>query len=242
MGFLSITSWKRLPYRIAVKYSQKPYHRVNTLAFNNLLKKSKDLETFFTDTDWWTNLHDYAMYVCNIKSMVREIVTKTKISASAVIEENVTIKGPVVICNKVRVRSGAYIVGPTIIGDNSLIGPNCFLNSNLVIGPKTKIAQGAEIKNSILKRNVAMYHFSYIGDSLVGENVNIAAGVITAVQRFDKANIKIHINNSRLDTARSKYGAIIGDNVQLGVNTIILPGRIIQPDSIIPPGMIITRP
>lgn len=241
MGFFSLASWRRLPYRIIAEYSQKQYQRSGNLAFYDLLKGSNELESFYADADWWTHIQDYAMFVCRINPMIRLIANKTMVSASAVIEDNVTVKGPVVICNNVRIRSGSYIVGPALIGDNSLIGPNCFLNGNLVIGPDAKITQGAELKNALLKRNVAMYHFSYIGDSLIGENVNVAAGVITAVQRFDKADIRLHLSSSKLETSCSKYGAIIGDNVQLGVGTIILPGRTIAPGATVPPGHIVRK-
>ncbi len=215
------------------------YPRTASLSFDEVIKASPELAVFFQDENWWNHVERYFLFVNSLKSLLAPCISGTLVSRSAVIEKNVTLKGKVVVCDNVRIRSGAYIVGPVIIGDGSLIGPNCFLNRNLVIGPGARITQGAELKNSLLKNNVYMYHFSYLGDSIVGNNVNIAAGVITAVQRFDKKAIEIHIGDARLPTSRSKYGAVIGDDVQLGVNSIVYPGRLIAPSTLVPPGSLV---
>jgi bifunctional UDP-N-acetylglucosamine pyrophosphorylase/glucosamine-1-phosphate N-acetyltransferase len=86
-----------------------------------------------------------------------------------------------------------------------------------------------------------MCHFSYIGDSIVGRNVNVAAGVITAVRRFDGGTIMVRLPGHDLDTKRRKFGALIGDHVQLGIGVLIYPGRTIEPGVCVPPGFVVRR-
>jgi len=148
----------------------------------------------------------------------------------------------VIIQRGTKIFSGAYIEGPTIIGKNCYIGPNCHIRPYCMIGNDVTIGQGAEIKASILLDKCKISHFSYIGNSLLGRNVNIAAGVITAVRRFDNQNIVIFLpTGKQYDTGKYKFGAIIGDNVQIGIGVLILPGRIIKPNSTVEPGIIVRK-
>jgi bifunctional UDP-N-acetylglucosamine pyrophosphorylase/glucosamine-1-phosphate N-acetyltransferase len=84
-------------------------------------------------------------------------------------------------------------------------------------------------------------HLSYIGDSIIGTNCNIGAGTVTANLRFDKKNIKVTVKGERLDSKRRKLGAIIGNNVETGINVSIHPGIIIGNDSWIAPGVTVQR-
>ena len=84
-------------------------------------------------------------------------------------------------------------------------------------------------------------HLSYIGDSVIGENVNLGAGTITANLRHDNGNIKSMIKEKLIDTKRRKFGAVIGDNVHTGINTSIYPGRKIWPGKTTLPGEVIKK-
>ena len=157
-------------------------------------------------------------------------LNRIKKKIKGIIEKNVTIKGEVVIAKGTLVKSGAYIEGPVVIGENCVIGPNCYIRASTSIGNNSKVGNAVDIKNSIIGENTCIAHLAYIGDSVIGDNVNVAAGVITANLRHDGKNIKTPVKGKIVDAGRRKLGAIVGDNVKLGINTSIYPGRKIWPD------------
>ncbi|MBU0898698.1 MAG: NTP transferase domain-containing protein [Nanoarchaeota archaeon] len=155
------------------------------------------------------------------------------------VESNATIKGNVKIGKGTLVKNGAYIEGPVVIGEKCNIGPNCFIRENTTIGNNCKIGNGVEIKNSIIMNNVAVCHLSYIGDSVIGNNVNIGAGNVTANLRHDNKNVKTPVGDDVIDSGRRKLGAVIAEGVHTGINTTIYPGRKIWPNKTTMPGEIV---
>jgi UDP-N-acetylglucosamine diphosphorylase/glucosamine-1-phosphate N-acetyltransferase len=147
------------------------------------------------------------------------------------IEPNVILKGAVAVGHGTVIRSGSYIVGPVIIGQNCTIGPNCFIRGSSAIGNNCHIGAAVEVKNSIIMNGTAVPHLNYVGDSIIGENCNLGAGTKIANLRLDEENIKI----GDTDTKRRKLGAIIGDNVQTGINSSINVGTTIGSNSFIGP-------
>ncbi|NVM01870.1 MAG: NTP transferase domain-containing protein [Candidatus Helarchaeota archaeon] len=154
-----------------------------------------------------------------------------------IIENNVTIKDPVGIGEGTVIRSGSYIDGPVLIGKNCDIGPNCYLRSNTVLGDKVRVGNACEIKASLVMSNSKIPHLSYIGDSIIGRNVNLGAGTITANLKFTKGSVKAYIKDKRVDSRRKKLGAIIGDNSQSGIGVTFMPGVIIGVNCVIGPNM-----
>lgn len=148
------------------------------------------------------------------------------------IEEDVYIKEQVSIGKGTVVRSGAYIVGPVIIGENCEIGPNCYIRPYTAIGDRCHIGNAVEIKNSIIMSGSKVPHLSYVGDSVIGEGCNLGAGTKTANLRFDEQDIIVAGRNTR----RRKLGAIIGDNVETGINVSINVGSVIGNNAWIGPG------
>ncbi len=157
----------------------------------------------------------------------------------AVVEKGAVLKNPIVIGKNTIIKSGAYIEGPVIIGDNCTIGPNCYIRPCSTIENGCKIGNGVEIKNSIIGKNTCIGHLSYVGDSVIGENVNLGAGTITANLRHDEKNIMSPVKKSMVDTRRRKLGAIIGDSVHTGIHTSIYPGRKIWIDKTTFPGQVV---
>ena len=150
------------------------------------------------------------------------------------IEDNVIIKGKVSIGHNTIVRSGSYIVGPVIIGQDCAIGPNCYIRPHTSIGDGCHIGSAVEVKNSIIMKGSKIPHHNYVGDSIIGEECNLGAGTKIANLRFDKKNIRV----SGIDTKRRKLGAIIGDGVETGINACINVGSIIGNNTRIGPGAI----
>ena len=210
------------------------------ISFDEATKDIKEVKKLYDDVDWWNNRESYIQIVIKLKHLMKKNIHSSIISNSAKIENNVTIQGNVIVCQNVLIRSGSYIIGPVIIGDETRIGPNCFLNGNSIIGKNNSIGHGAEVKNSIYFDFVKQYHFSYIGNSILGKGVNVAAGVVTAVRRFDNRNILIEFDNNKFyDTYQKKFGALVGDNAQIGIGVMIYPGRSIGPHKWVEPGNII---
>ncbi len=150
------------------------------------------------------------------------------------IEPNVQVKGVISLGRGTVVRSGAYIVGPVIIGDNCDIGPNCFIRPSTAVGNNCHIGAAVEVKNSIVMSGSKIPHLSYVGDSILGENCNLGAGTKVANLRLDKQNISV----AGVDTKRRKLGAILGDGVQTGINVNINVGTLLGNNCFIGPGVL----
>jgi UDP-N-acetylglucosamine diphosphorylase/glucosamine-1-phosphate N-acetyltransferase len=148
------------------------------------------------------------------------------------VEENVVLKGFVAIGKDTVVKSGAYIEGPVIIGEGCAIGPNCYIRAFTSIGDGCHIGAAVEVKNSIIMKGSKVPHLNYVGDSVIGENCNLGAGTKIANLRLDKRDITI----AGIETHRRKLGAIIGDNVETGINACINVGSIIGERTFIGPG------
>lgn len=170
-----------------------------------------------------------------------EQLPSTNDANKGLIEENVTIKGNVIMSEGSVIKSGAYLEGNFLIGKNCVIGPNCFLKNWAAIGDNCQIGNAVEINRSIIGNNTKIRHLAYIGDSILGNNVNIAAGTILANNRHDNQNIKMNINENIVDSGRRKLGAIIGDNAKTGVNTSIYPGIKIFNEATTLPGEVISK-
>lgn len=175
-------------------------------------------------------------YPWDLLTVNSALVSGIKNNSQGKMEKNVTIHGKVTIGKNTKILSGSYIEGNVVVGDNCKIGPNCYLRGNTSIGNNCHVGQAVEIKNSIIMDRAKVPHLSYVGDSVIGENSNLGAGTITANLRHDYKNIKSIVKHEVVDTGLRKFGAIIGDNVHTGINTMIYPGRKIWPGISTKPG------
>ena len=144
-----------------------------------------------------------------------------------IIEENVTIKGKLYLGKKSIIKAGTYIEGPVWIGEDCVIGPNAYLRKGTTLCGSNKVGASSEVKNSILMKGAKAPHHNYVGDSIIGNNSNLGSGTKIANLRLDKKNIKVIHQGKRNDSGRRKLGAIIGDNVNTGINTSINAGTIL---------------
>jgi len=144
------------------------------------------------------------------------------------IEPGATLKGKVSVGRKTVVRSGAYVEGPAIIGEDCDIGPNCYIRPSTCIGNGVRIGNAVEIKNSTVMDGTKIGHLSYLGDSVIGSGCNFGAGTIVANLRHDKAIVSSYIKGKKEDTGRRKLGVIMGDDVKTGIHTTIYPGTVIE--------------
>ena len=143
---------------------------------------------------------------------------------NGVINEGSVIDGNLDLGDSSMILPGVYITGNVVIGQNCLIGPNCTIRGNTSIGDGCRIGQGAEIKNSILMDNVKVPHVAFVGDSILANGVDLGAGTMVSNWKHDGANITSQVGRKQVDTGRDHFGAVIAENVHIGVNTSIYPG------------------
>ena len=140
-------------------------------------------------------------------------------------DENIWVHNTAVIDDNVK------IIAPCIIDANAVIKHCANIRGNVIIGKNTTIGNSSELKNSIIFDNCSIPHFNYVGDSILGNHVHMAAGSITSNLKIDNKNVTIN----GVDTNLRKVGAFIGDNTEIGCNTVLNPGTIIGANSIIYP-------
>ena len=155
------------------------------------------------------------------------------------IEEGVTIHGKVILGKDSIIRSGTYILGPVFIGEGCDIGPNSYLRKYTYLGNNVNVGNAVEIKNSIIMDGTNVNHLSYVGDSVIGANCNVAAGTNIANLRFDNKNVKMKIKGEKFDCGVRKLGAVFGDNVKTGINSSFNPGVKVGMNSAVGSGTII---
>lgn len=136
---------------------------------------------------------------------------------------------------------GVFIEGNVIIGKNCKIGPNAHIRGNTSIADHCEIGNAVEIKNSVIYPHAKIKHLSYVGDSVIGAHAVIGAGTIIANHRHDGTNHQSVVNGKMVDTGRSRFGAIIGDGVRLGVNNTVYPGRKIGSGRVTHPNTIVNK-
>ena len=157
------------------------------------------------------------------------------------VEDGVVIKGKVIIEEGAKVLHGTYIEGPVFIGKNSIVGPNSYLRPYTVLCGNNRVGASVEIKESIIMENTKIPHLSYVGDSVISEDVNFGAGTLVANLRFDEAEVKVYVKGERVPSGRKKLGTFVGAHVRTGINVSILPGVKIGAYARIYPGAVVNR-
>jgi NDP-sugar pyrophosphorylase family protein len=133
------------------------------------------------------------------------------------------------------IEEGAMIQGPAWIGEGCQLRKGCYIRENVIVGNNSVIGNSCELKNSFLFDDVQVPHFNYVGDSILGYRAHLGAGVILSNVRLDRREIILKIENQKIATGLRKFGAIIGDHVEIGCNAVLSPGSIIGRESLIYP-------
>jgi NDP-sugar pyrophosphorylase family protein len=143
----------------------------------------------------------------------------------------------IVICAGARIHPTAVIEGPIYIGREVEIRPGAYLRGGIWIGDRCVVGANTEIKRAILLPHAKAPHLNYVGDSILGADVNLGAGTILSNFRHDGKNIRIPHGGQRIDTGRRKLGAILGDGVLTGCNSVLHPGVVVGRGTQIYPGV-----
>lgn len=140
-----------------------------------------------------------------------------------------------------RVEAGAYIAGPAIIGERCDIRHTAYIRGSALIGDGCVVGHASELKNSVMMNGAHAAHFAYLGDSILGNRVNLGAGTklsnLTLVSEKDdtgaRPTIGIAIGDKVYDTGLSKFGCVLGDDCQTGCNCVVNPGTLVGPRTLV---------
>lgn len=145
------------------------------------------------------------------------------------------IKDGVYVHRSVTVLKSVYLGRNIIIGKNVDLRNSAFLRENVIIGNDAVVGNSTELKNVLLFNKAKAPHFNYVGDTIMGYNSHIGAGVKVSNLKLDETNIILKVGDETLDTKLRKFGAIIGDNAQVGCNAVLNPGTILGKNTFVYP-------
>ena len=159
-----------------------------------------------------------------IKNMILEIGRNLS-DDYTVIKENVWVH------KTARVAPTAYIGSPCIIGQDSEVRHCAFIRGSAIVGRNCVVGNSTEVKNSILFDNVQIPHYNYVGDSVLGYKAHLGAGSVTSNVKSDKTLVCVRSEGAKLETGLKKFGAMVGDFVEVGCNSVLNPGTVIGRNS-----------
>ena len=139
------------------------------------------------------------------------------------------------IAKTAKVMPTAYIHGPAIIGENAEIRHCAFIRGKVIVGEGAVVGNSTELKNVILFNKVQVPHYNYVGDSILGYKAHMGAGSITSNVKSDKKLVVVKNGEDRIETGIKKFGAMIGDEVEIGCGSVLNPGTIVGKNSNIYP-------
>ena len=139
------------------------------------------------------------------------------------------------IAKSANVFPSAYVHGPAIIGKEAEVRHCAFIRGNALVGEGAVVGNSTELKNVVLFNKVQVPHYNYVGDSILGYKAHMGAGSITSNVKSDKHLVKVHTPEGDIETGIKKFGAMIGDNVEVGCGSVLNPGTVIDRQSNIYP-------
>lgn len=158
-----------------------------------------------------------------IKNIIADLITKLDPDIYENQGDNVFI------AKSAKIYPNANIYGPCIIGENTEVRPGAFIRGNAIVGNNCVVGNSTELKNVILFNNVQVPHYNYVGDSILGYKSHMGAGSITSNVKSDKTLVVIKdgAKGEEIETGIKKVGAMLGDNVEIGCNSVLNPGTVV---------------
>ncbi len=133
----------------------------------------------------------------------------------------------VYVAKSAKVYPTATIIGPAIIGERTEVRPGAFIRGNAIVGNDCVVGNSTELKNVILFNHVQVPHYNYVGDSILGFYSHMGAGSITSNVKSDKTLVVVKCDGEEIETGLKKFGAMLGDHVEVGCNSVLNPGTVI---------------
>lgn len=163
----------------------------------------------------WTALHRLA-----------DLVAEAAAGAGTPSVDGAWFAGEVRLGVGVRVEPGVLVQGPALIGDGVTLRQGAYLRGNLVLGDGCTVGHCSELKSVVMLPGAAAPHFNYLGDSLVGRQVNLGAGTVLSNFKLAGDTVLVHAGGQRYDTGLRKFGAVLGDGCQTGCHAVLNPGTV----------------
>ncbi len=135
------------------------------------------------------------------------------------------------VARSAKIAPTAFIGAPAIIGEDTEVRRCAFIRGSALVGNGCVVGNSVELKNCILFDGVQVPHFNYVGDSVLGYLSHMGAGAVTSNVKSDKSLVSVRANGEALPTGRKKFGAMLGDHVEVGCNSVLNPGTVIGPHS-----------
>lgn len=184
-----------------------------------------------TKTDF-AAIFEGAGYAWEILPKIKDFILKT---GPALGPDYAEIMPGVWVGSGTTIAKTVLIEGPAIIGKNTEIRQCAFIRANAVIGNNCVIGNSCEIKNSFIFDKAQIPHFNYVGDSILGCKSHIGAGVICSNVKSIPGNVKVKHGSQIIDTGLRKFSAVLGDNVEVGCNSVLNPGTVVGKGSVVYP-------
>ena len=191
------------------------------------LVQEGELMASMWENEWLDIVYPWEILKAN--RIILDSWNESSIAKSAIMESNVTMQGVVNIEEGVVIKAGAVLEGPCSIGKGSYVGNNSLIRSYTSLGNNCSIGYGVELKNCVVLDNSGIGRLSFVGDSVIGENVDIGAGCMTVNRNLGWEKVQIKNGKTILPSGLKKLGAFIGDNVTIGAGNTIQPGTVISP-------------
>jgi bifunctional UDP-N-acetylglucosamine pyrophosphorylase/glucosamine-1-phosphate N-acetyltransferase len=184
------------------------------------------------EDDWLDIVYPWQILEAN--KIIMDSWTTSSISRSATLEANVTTQGTVVIDDDAVIKAGAVLEGPCYIGKGSYIGNNSLVRKYTSLGNNCAVGYGVELKNCVVLDEALIGRLSFIGDSVLGESVQIGAGSMTVNRTIDLKPVSVKNGKNRVRTGLAKLGSFVGDGAVIGAGNTLPPGTVIAPKKVLP--------
>ncbi|WP_346663726.1 UDP-N-acetylglucosamine pyrophosphorylase [uncultured Merdimonas sp.] len=179
------------------------------------------------------DLFDGAVYPWEVLPKIHDFILE--LGNTLPEEEYEKVGEDVWIARSARVFPSAYIHGPAIIGKDAEIRHCAFIRGNAIVGEGAVVGNSTELKNVVLFNKVQVPHYNYVGDSILGYKAHMGAGSITSNVKSDKKLVVVKTAEENIETGMKKFGAMLGDEVEVGCGTVLNPGSVVGKQSNIYP-------
>jgi len=193
--------------------------------------ETSGLQACLWEKGWIDMIHPW--HILEANRMLMSSWETAEIDSTARLLGQVHLEGSVRIGPNVTVESGTILKGPCYIGSNSYVGNNSLIRNYSAVGPDSIVGYGSELKNCVLFGNNDVGRLSFVGDSVLGENVKSGSGLTTVNHTVDYSRITCKSNSDSIETGLTKLGAFIGDNVSIGARHTLGPGTIVESGKIV---------
>ncbi|WP_312820594.1 LpxA family transferase [Kaistella carnis] len=184
------------------------------------------IENFYENISKFTKLNPWEI-TNDLEKILNNLINQ--------LSSDFIVTGNIAVHKNAEIEKGAILKGTIIVDENSRIGSYAYLRGPILIGKSVNIGPSTEIKQSIILNDSAIAHFNYIGNSIIGNNVNFEAGSICAnhFNEKDDKNILVKYNGELISTNSNKFGSLVGDYSRIGANAVLSPGTILEKKSIV---------